>query len=295
MQPTRDQVKEKYLWLLEQREYFANCTAEQRAAKEAQALAYFEAHVDALEREPPVTLAQAPADVTDEKREEAAQHKARGNALFAERNYAAALCEYSRAIECDPFNAVFFSNRAACYYSLKNYELCVQDCQRCVELAPDFGKAHARMANAYKMMGETQKARDAITKALELDPANTSYAEILHELDPAAQPPAPEAQTPPPQQQPPQPQPQPQPQQQAPNFLEGIMNNPMFAQMAQSMMNNPQMMDMARNMMSNPQMMNMARNMMGGMDLSSLAGMFGGAQQPPAQGDGQGSAPAPSA
>ena len=55
-------------------------------------------------------------------REEALEWKAKGNASFKVKNFEEAAEHYSKAIECDGTDAVFYSNRSGCYTSLEKYD-----------------------------------------------------------------------------------------------------------------------------------------------------------------------------
>lgn len=55
---------------------------------------------------------------------------------------------FSLAIECDPTDAVFFSNRSACYASLDDYPNALADAQKAVALKPDWSKAYSRLGLA---------------------------------------------------------------------------------------------------------------------------------------------------
>ena len=52
-------------------------------------------------------------------RERALEHKAKGNEFFKNQEFAKAIEAFSEAIEEDPTDHVFFSNRSACYASLE--------------------------------------------------------------------------------------------------------------------------------------------------------------------------------
>lgn len=47
--------------------------------------------------------------------------KDEGNALFAKKDYQAALNKYSQAMQQDAENAILFANRAACALQLEKY------------------------------------------------------------------------------------------------------------------------------------------------------------------------------
>lgn len=48
-----------------------------------------------------------------------------GNACFQKQDFKAAITHYTKAIDFDPSNAVFFINRAMAYLKLQMYVLCV--------------------------------------------------------------------------------------------------------------------------------------------------------------------------
>ena len=59
--------------------------------------------------------------------EAALAEKAKGNKFFSDGAFADAITHYSAAIELDPTDAVFFSNRSACHASLHQYSEAVAD------------------------------------------------------------------------------------------------------------------------------------------------------------------------
>lgn len=63
--------------------------------------------------------------------------KDRGNKLYSKKDFKRAVECYTKAIEVSvQKDAVFYSNRAACYvnYSPPEYELCVKDCDEALNL-----------------------------------------------------------------------------------------------------------------------------------------------------------------
>ena len=56
------------------------------------------------------------SSTADPKR--AAQLKEAGNKLFVAKDYAAAYCKYSEAIEQDDKNAILYANRGACSFAM---------------------------------------------------------------------------------------------------------------------------------------------------------------------------------
>ena len=71
-----------------------------------------------------------------------------GNEAFAVKNYDAAIKHYSDAIEVEPSNAIFYSNRSACYAAKKDWQEAAKDAQTCVEKDPSFLKGFFRLSTA---------------------------------------------------------------------------------------------------------------------------------------------------
>ena len=98
------------------------------------------------------------------------QEKLKGNEFFKSGDWANAVKHYTEALKRNPKDAKIFSNRAACYTKLNAFDLVLKDCDASIAIDPTFVKAYLRKANALKVMGQTQKAMDVYSKAMELDP-----------------------------------------------------------------------------------------------------------------------------
>lgn len=64
---------------------------------------------------------------------------------------------YSKAILCKP-DPVYYSNRAACYNALSDWEKVVEDTTAAINLDPEYVKALNRRANAYDHLGKYGEA-----------------------------------------------------------------------------------------------------------------------------------------
>ncbi|KAF5296494.1 hypothetical protein FQR65_LT01483 [Abscondita terminalis] len=103
-----------------------------------------------------------PAEKENESRISTAdEFKNKGNDLMRNGLYKEAVEQYSKAIELNADNAIY-------YY-----------CECAVRLDPTYGKAYGRLGIAYSNLNMFQKARDSYVKALELDPTNSMYEENL--------------------------------------------------------------------------------------------------------------------
>lgn len=80
--------------------------------------------------------------------------KERGNMAFQASDFPAAVTHYSMAIRLDKRNHVLWSNRSAAHAGAGRYDLALTDAERCVQLAPAWGKGHARKGAALVGLGQ---------------------------------------------------------------------------------------------------------------------------------------------
>ena len=111
--------------------------------------------------------------------EEAKKYKDQGNAAFQAQNYEEALKHFTKAIELNPSDHVFYSNRSGCYASLKNYEKALEDADKCVSIKPDWGKGYQRKGLAEFYLNQYEKAATTYTEGLKIDPNNQQLKEGL--------------------------------------------------------------------------------------------------------------------
>ncbi|EAU35979.1 conserved hypothetical protein [Aspergillus terreus NIH2624] len=218
--------------------------------------------------------------------------KSEGNAAMARKEYTVAIERYTQALAIAPANPIYLSNRAAAYSASGQHEKAAEDAELATAVDPKYSKAWSRLGLARFDMADYHGAKEAYEKGIEAEGNGGSDAmkrglettkRKIAEASRGAEPPAdavddaagasrgaggmpdlsslasmlggvvvlavaPAA---------------------CPD-LSSIMNNPMFASMAQNLMSNP---DMLNNLMSNPQLRSMAENFGrgGGMpDMSSL-------------------------
>ncbi|BGP36980.1 TOM (translocase of outer membrane) complex component [Rhodotorula kratochvilovae] len=102
----------------------------------------------------PLKLSAADIEVMDKetRAKTALALKARGNKLYSAKQYTDAIAYYTKAIECEE-QAVFYSNRAACYTNLNELDHVVEDCTSALRLDPSYIKALNRRATAREQLG----------------------------------------------------------------------------------------------------------------------------------------------
>ena len=125
--------------------------------------------------------------VTPEQRAAAAEHKALGNKEFVAGQFDAAAKHFTAAIEQDPTDHVFYSNRSACYASVGKLVAAVEDAERCIELKPEWGKGYSRLGLALFKKGDLSGAQKAYAGGLACDPNNVMCNDGLAEVRAAKQ------------------------------------------------------------------------------------------------------------
>lgn len=114
--------------------------------------------------------------------------KVEGNKLLADNKFADAVEMYSRAIELDPDNAVYLSNRSAAFLAMGDARgKALKDAERCIELKPEWWKGYSRKGAAEHALLRFDAARATYNQGLKLDPDNTSLLQAAEEAYNAGQ------------------------------------------------------------------------------------------------------------
>jgi len=119
-----------------------------------------------------------------QKKKEAADAKLKGNDAYKKRDFPKALEFYNQAIELDPEELTYYTNKAAVFFEQKNYDGCIEVCDDAIALTKGkpydyvkLSKAMARKANAQakqeKLEESIQTYKDAL---LENNDANIKDA-----------------------------------------------------------------------------------------------------------------------
>lgn len=118
------------------------------------------------------TTVNSEDDSTSVELSKSEEQKKLGNDAFAAKKYDEAIIHYSEAIKLEPDNAVFYSNRSACYASKGLWQKAVDDASTCIEKDTKFVKGYYRLATAFAELGRFEDAELTLETAMKIEPDN---------------------------------------------------------------------------------------------------------------------------
>ncbi|XP_022902492.1 stress-induced-phosphoprotein 1 [Onthophagus taurus] len=103
----------------------------------------------------------------------AKNEKELGNEAYKKKDFESAIAHYNKAKEHDPTDITFFNNLAAVYFEQKQFEKCIEECEKGIETGrenrADFkliAKAFTRIGNAYKKLKNWKQAKVYFEKSM---------------------------------------------------------------------------------------------------------------------------------
>ena len=117
-----------------------------------------------------------------EPKEAAMRFKDHGNKVFGSGENMKAARFYTQAIQIDPSNHVFFSNRAACYFNQGQFKAAYYDACRCIALDPQWPKGYFRKAATEQALKDFAAAKATVAKGLAAVPGNADLVKLQNEL-----------------------------------------------------------------------------------------------------------------
>lgn len=182
------------------------------------------------------------AEASSEAKAQAEKLKNEGNNLMKTEQFPEALLCYSKAIELDGRNAVYYCNRAAAHSKLNQHQAAIDDCKKAIAIDPLYSKAYGRMGLAHASLNQHVEAVRCYERAVELEPENESYLSNLQIAEEKMR------------------------QMSSGGAERGMgaagLNIPGLD--VGAMLNNPGLMNMAQQMLSNPSMQQLMNQMMAG-------------------------------
>ena len=136
------------------------------------------------ESEPQVDPAKEAEERAKARAEKIQKYKDRGNKAVQAGNFEDAIDNYTSAIEMDAGNHVLYSNRAAAYCSVNQFQSALKDAQKCINLAPKFAKGYGRKAAALIGLNRRGEAMGAFHQGLSNCPGDAGLQKGLSDLAP---------------------------------------------------------------------------------------------------------------
>ncbi|KAL0585805.1 hypothetical protein ABG067_004528 [Albugo candida] len=120
---------------------------------------------------------------------QAENFKTQGNEYLQSKEYLQAIDCYTNAIELNPENAIYYSNRSAAFLSLGDARSkALHDAEKCIQLDPMWWKGYSRKGAAEHALGRFDDARATYLKGLQVDPENAcGLAEAAEQVYKAGQ------------------------------------------------------------------------------------------------------------
>lgn len=100
---------------------------------------------------------------------EAEAFKSQGNAAMQKKDYALAIECYSKAIAITPLNPIYLSNRAAAYSASHQHAEAQVDAEMAVAADPKYTKAWSRLGLARFVLGDARGSMEAYQKGIEYE------------------------------------------------------------------------------------------------------------------------------
>lgn len=112
----------------------------------------------------------------------AADFKAQGNTHLQNGEFDQAIEAYTKAIELNATDHVFFSNRSAAYLSKGDANNALSDAEKCVELSPDWPKGYSRKGAALHALRRYPDAITSYEAGLKIAPTDAGLQSGLAEV-----------------------------------------------------------------------------------------------------------------
>ena len=98
---------------------------------------------------------------------------------YVKGNFEQAINLLTEAIELNPENHVLYSNRAAAYMAITDWENAIEDTDKCIELNDEFTKGFYRKGLCLVELERFEEAEVALREAYDLDPENQEIVDQL--------------------------------------------------------------------------------------------------------------------
>jgi len=97
----------------------------------------------------------------------ALKSKTLGNEAYSKKEFAKAHEHYDKAIDLDPTNTTFYTNKAAAYFEEGKYADCIDLCLKAVDIGRENRADYSLIAKAYARIGNCYFKQDKLKEALQ--------------------------------------------------------------------------------------------------------------------------------
>lgn len=108
-----------------------------------------------------------PGNKMDTNQQEAVAEKDLGNKAYKAKDFATAHTHYDKAIELDPKNIVFYTNKSAALFEEERYDECLELCEKAVDIGRENRADYQLIAKPIARLGHVHLKRKNYTKAIE--------------------------------------------------------------------------------------------------------------------------------
>ncbi|XP_076890896.1 serine/threonine-protein phosphatase 5-like isoform X1 [Bidens hawaiensis] len=115
----------------------------------------------------------------------AEQIKQQANEAFKANKFSQAIDLYTKAIELNGGNAVYWANRAFAHAKLEEYGSAIQDASKAIEIDPKYSKGYYRRGAAYLSMGKFKEALKDFQQVKRISPNDPDASKKLKECEKA--------------------------------------------------------------------------------------------------------------
>jgi len=120
-------------------------------------------------------------------KKQAEEAKNKGNKFFEEADYTDALKWYTKAIELDSSNHVYYSNRSVTYLNMNHTFQALEDAEQCLALKSDWPKGYFRKGSVLLALKLYPEAVAVFEQGLKVDASDVTLKKKLEETKALAQ------------------------------------------------------------------------------------------------------------
>lgn len=111
----------------------------------------------------------------NENQQKAVKEKAAGNEFYKKKDLDNAMIHYDKAIELDPTNITYYTNKAAVYFEQNLHDKCVETCQMAIDVGRENKADYKLIAKAIARIGNSHYKQKDLENALKF--YNSSLSE----------------------------------------------------------------------------------------------------------------------